>query len=130
MFSLLATVLEIDRKPDGNTLTLGFPDTNGDIISRPFSDDDQDILALKPGTLLSLVLVPMVPACHGSASRLFPPNALGLVPADHPAVMSPDDASTGEVAIPREIEAATPSVPAPAQTASPAPDEPAAPNEQ
>ena len=112
MFQLLATVLESDRKPEGNTLTLGFPDANGVIVQQPFDDSDEDILHLKPGTQVSLPMVPFVKASSASADPTAEPSAAGLVKADHPAVIAPADAAMCDVASQAQIAVATPNLPA------------------
>jgi hypothetical protein len=79
---LTAIVLEIDRTPGNNVLTLGVPDACGLNVPWPFDDDDEAMLRLKPGTQVSLAMTPLIPA-RGPYASDATPNTAGLVPADH-----------------------------------------------
>lgn len=88
-------VLKKTEAMDGDSVTIGLPDENGQIIELK-GEAEGDLNALVPGAMYTLAFVPMV-----VPQAPVEPTEAPVVPVEHPVVIAPEDAAG---VLPAEVE--------------------------
>jgi hypothetical protein len=91
MTKILCKIVGRDEELGGNTLKIGFPDENGQVVKVPFDADDLDAEGVTIGLCGTFSITPLVAVTHPNADPTATPNAAGLVPTTVPMVPSPTD---------------------------------------
>lgn len=117
-------VLSKTESVDGDEVTIGMPDENGQIITLKGCAEG-DLNALVPGVQYTLAFVPCVVATAPEAVKTEGPED-AIVPVDHPVVIDEGDAYMSEPANPPAPPAEVPPE-APVEATTEVAVEPAAP---
>ena len=118
VFKVVSKLKDEELTAVTQTLTIGFPDENGTLVTTTATDSDFALFS--EGASYSLAAVPFVAQTDPAASKPAPGSAAAAdaslpVPASHPAVIQPADAADAAAATTTQVAVAStpqPSVPA------------------